>query len=280
MTSSGCGVLRDRTAGAVTPPVTLPALKRRTYRKSPCHCHRLTQHVQGQRCVNKNTVHCWTDIMVTVRFGPTTCGLSGKQPHVWLGRSCRLGSSLLANGRAEGPFISSVTSTAEVYRTGILLQGKTHGRDVNVPFLFIAMLSTIFFLAFLALVIQLSLQSSQQLSRYLPFSISIFPCRHKTTEEMCIRITERYAICRCIYHVHSVDACPYFGRHPVEERVVYVGALCPTHSRKPRKTAFDDDSIRNDTGDPAPRPCSLGHDLAVYDKPRATSPEVSKTAPF
>ncbi|PNS15432.1 hypothetical protein CAC42_691 [Sphaceloma murrayae] len=49
---------------------------------------------------------------------------------------------------------------------------------------------------------------------------------------MCIRVTERYAGCKCIYFVHGIDACPQFGRHPVEERVVYVGLNCPQHSRR------------------------------------------------
>ncbi|KAF4547990.1 Hypothetical protein D9617_33g038540 [Elsinoe fawcettii] len=49
---------------------------------------------------------------------------------------------------------------------------------------------------------------------------------------MCIRVTEVYAGCRCIYYVHGIDACAGYGRHPVVERVVYVGLNCPRHSRR------------------------------------------------
>ncbi|KAG8624061.1 hypothetical protein KVT40_009037 [Elsinoe batatas] len=49
---------------------------------------------------------------------------------------------------------------------------------------------------------------------------------------MCIRVTEVYAGCKCIYYVHGIDACAQYGRHPVEERVVYVGLNCPRHTRR------------------------------------------------
>ena len=47
---------------------------------------------------------------------------------------------------------------------------------------------------------------------------------------MCIRVTERYAVCGCVYHTHGVDACASYGRHSVITREVYVGYLCPTHN--------------------------------------------------
>ncbi|KAF2218262.1 hypothetical protein BDZ85DRAFT_106499 [Elsinoe ampelina] len=49
---------------------------------------------------------------------------------------------------------------------------------------------------------------------------------------MCIRVTEVYAGCKCVYYVHGVDACAQYGRHAVEERVVYVGLNCPRHTRR------------------------------------------------
>lgn len=46
---------------------------------------------------------------------------------------------------------------------------------------------------------------------------------------MCIRIVERYAVCHCIYHQHSVDPCGMYGQHAVEERTILVGYACPNH---------------------------------------------------
>ncbi|KAF1985172.1 hypothetical protein K402DRAFT_309640, partial [Aulographum hederae CBS 113979] len=47
---------------------------------------------------------------------------------------------------------------------------------------------------------------------------------------MCFRIVERYAVCGCVYHVHGIDACSAYGRHAVQDRVVYVGYACSRHS--------------------------------------------------
>ena len=47
---------------------------------------------------------------------------------------------------------------------------------------------------------------------------------------MCIRIIEKYAVCGCIYHVHSVDACPAVGKHAVTDKVISVGYTCPMHA--------------------------------------------------
>ncbi|KAL2350309.1 hypothetical protein BJ546DRAFT_452086 [Cryomyces antarcticus] len=49
---------------------------------------------------------------------------------------------------------------------------------------------------------------------------------------MCIRIIEKYAVCGCVYYIHAVDACAAFGRHPVVDRIVLVGYLCPQHSSR------------------------------------------------
>jgi hypothetical protein len=46
---------------------------------------------------------------------------------------------------------------------------------------------------------------------------------------MCIRVVEKFPVCGCIYHTHSVDRCAYYGRHPVVDKVVWVGACCQHH---------------------------------------------------
>ncbi|KAG0127823.1 hypothetical protein HOY82DRAFT_490008 [Tuber indicum] len=50
---------------------------------------------------------------------------------------------------------------------------------------------------------------------------------------MCIRITERFAVCNCIYFVHGIDQCQSVGRqgHSVQEKTVLVGYACESHSR-------------------------------------------------
>ncbi|KAF8419531.1 hypothetical protein EV426DRAFT_567391 [Tirmania nivea] len=49
---------------------------------------------------------------------------------------------------------------------------------------------------------------------------------------MCIRITERYAVCQCVYYVHGVDQCGAAGRagHSIQERTVLVGYACAAHT--------------------------------------------------
>ncbi|KAG8624760.1 hypothetical protein KVT40_007827 [Elsinoe batatas] len=51
---------------------------------------------------------------------------------------------------------------------------------------------------------------------------------------MCIRITERYAHCRCLYYQHAVQPCrsPYGRGHRIEERTMWVGYACAAHSRR------------------------------------------------
>ena len=51
---------------------------------------------------------------------------------------------------------------------------------------------------------------------------------------MCIQVVERYAVCRCLYYKHEVDAsstCKSRG-HKVQTREVSVGYSCATHSPK------------------------------------------------
>lgn len=49
---------------------------------------------------------------------------------------------------------------------------------------------------------------------------------------MCIKIIERYAVCRCIYYSHAVDACPAYGRrgHSIKTQEVLVGYTCSRHT--------------------------------------------------
>lgn len=51
--------------------------------------------------------------------------------------------------------------------------------------------------------------------------------------KMCIQIVERYAVCRCLFYKHSVDACPSYRRrgHDITIRDVLVGYACLKHSR-------------------------------------------------
>ncbi|CAC9892546.1 unnamed protein product [Aureobasidium pullulans] len=56
---------------------------------------------------------------------------------------------------------------------------------------------------------------------------------------MCIQVVERYAVCRCIYHRHSLDPCAAYGSrsHGITERIVFVGYKCPSHTNT-RQTAL------------------------------------------
>ena len=49
---------------------------------------------------------------------------------------------------------------------------------------------------------------------------------------MCIRVVERYFVCRCIYYSHAVDSCPAYGRqdHAVRTKEVLVGYSCSRHT--------------------------------------------------
>ena len=48
---------------------------------------------------------------------------------------------------------------------------------------------------------------------------------------MCIKIVERYCVCRCIYYSHAIDACPAYGRrgHSIKTQDVLVGSYCSRH---------------------------------------------------
>lgn len=49
---------------------------------------------------------------------------------------------------------------------------------------------------------------------------------------MCIKVVERYAVCRCIYYSHAVDACPAYGRrgHSIKTQEILVGYTCTRHT--------------------------------------------------
>ncbi|KAF3131944.1 hypothetical protein TWF594_009657 [Orbilia oligospora] len=49
---------------------------------------------------------------------------------------------------------------------------------------------------------------------------------------MCLRIVEVYPVCLCVHHIHAVDSCRLAGQpgHVVEDRVLYVGFVCPSHA--------------------------------------------------
>ena len=59
---------------------------------------------------------------------------------------------------------------------------------------------------------------------------------------MCIKIVERYAICRCIYYSHAIDACPAFGRrgHSIKTQDVLLGLTCSRHARYSVGSFVDD----------------------------------------
>jgi len=48
---------------------------------------------------------------------------------------------------------------------------------------------------------------------------------------MCIRLIERYAVCKCTYYVHGVDPCQSVGQHGhgIQDRTVLVGYACTRH---------------------------------------------------
>ena len=53
------------------------------------------------------------------------------------------------------------------------------------------------------------------------------------SDEMCYRLIECYAVCRCRYYVHAIDPCVLYGYkgHSAEDRILLVGYLCPRHDR-------------------------------------------------
>ncbi|KAH5442688.1 hypothetical protein HBI47_030800 [Parastagonospora nodorum] len=54
---------------------------------------------------------------------------------------------------------------------------------------------------------------------------------------MCYQVVEKYSICRCLYHKHTIETCYAYGkrRHPVQEITVLVGYSCDVHYNSARK---------------------------------------------
>lgn len=63
---------------------------------------------------------------------------------------------------------------------------------------------------------------------------------------MCYQICERYSVCHCLYHLHSIDHCGLYGQagHRVEQRTVLVGYACPNHLARHRSSRAE----RRDSG--------------------------------
>ena len=64
---------------------------------------------------------------------------------------------------------------------------------------------------------------------------------------MCRRITERYAVCGCIYLTHGIDQCPYHIQpdHQIREREVLVGYACSRHTSSSVEPRNDNLGLRN-----------------------------------
>lgn len=63
-----------------------------------------------------------------------------------------------------------------------------------------------------------------------------------TLLKMCIQLVEKYSVCRCVYHRHSVDPCRAYGQrnHGTTEKTILVGFACPRHT--PRRRANEADT--------------------------------------
>lgn len=61
-----------------------------------------------------------------------------------------------------------------------------------------------------------------------------WPLNLQPTIKMCYRLVERYSVCRCLYHRHSVDMCAAANQqgHTVQEKTILVGYLCSQHSSR------------------------------------------------
>jgi hypothetical protein len=79
---------------------------------------------------------------------------------------------------------------------------------------------------------------------------------------MCYQIIERYSLCRCLYHKHSVDPCRQYGQehHRVTEKTVLVGFSCARHSRR-RENLFEIPFIP-----PYPEAChDIGYNASIAE---------------
>lgn len=54
-----------------------------------------------------------------------------------------------------------------------------------------------------------------------------------TQKEMCIQVSERYSVCKCLYYKHAVDPCAARSQrgHTIQEKTVLVGYVCEQHRK-------------------------------------------------
>jgi len=95
---------------------------------------------------------------------------------------------------------------------------------------------------------------------------------------MCIKIIERYAVCRCIYYSHTPDACPDYGirEHAVRIREVLVGYTCSVHSssnvykaERPRARHQAQEEVRTN----APQPETIAEETSNHTNESVLVPE-------
>jgi hypothetical protein len=81
---------------------------------------------------------------------------------------------------------------------------------------------------------------------------------------MCYQIIERYSVCRCLYHKHSVDPCRQYRQehHRVTEKTVLIGFACARHSvRRRRENLFEIPFIP-----PYPEAChDIGYNASIAE---------------
>lgn len=65
-----------------------------------------------------------------------------------------------------------------------------------------------------------------------------------STPKMCIQLVEKYSVCRCLYHRHSIDPCRAYGQrnHCTTEKTILVGFACPRHTTHRRANESDTQS--------------------------------------
>lgn len=87
-----------------------------------------------------------------------------------------------------------------------------------------------FHLTAASLIQALPLETTITINRHRPQCCLTSPQGSDNSITMCIKVIERYAVCRCVYYSHSIDPCPAYGRHDVKIKEVLVGYTCTRHS--------------------------------------------------
>lgn len=95
---------------------------------------------------------------------------------------------------------------------------------------------------------KLQLKYSLPQTRSIPIQLDQYQtCLSNThnTAIMCMRVVERYAVCKCVYFTHGIDQCSAYGRrgHLVQDKVVLVGHTCPSHSNMRFSAGNNDHSL-------------------------------------